>query len=248
MITDTFDKTSPAILTPKHLGTSAMSIPDKVFSVFDSRLTKRIISEFNPKKVTKLYAGHSVPFYEITYKDSKIGFFQSEIGGPASVALLETLYASGCEKILYLGTCGSLDNRMHKGSLVVPTKAYRDEGTSYHYMEPSSYVDIPTSRRLSDILTDLNIPYVSTGTWTTDAIFRETKNLIEKRKQEGYTVVEMECASITACSQFRGKESYHLLFTADCLDGKYDTGLLTGNIDDTIDWLLQVGMDSLLEV
>jgi uridine phosphorylase len=63
------------------------------------------------------------------------------------------------------------------------------------------------------------LPYVNGKTWTTDAIFRETKGNMEKRRSEGCITVEMECASIMAVAQFRNVEAYQFLYAADCLDG-----------------------------
>lgn len=51
-------------------------------------------------------------------------------------------------------------------------------------------------------------------TWTTDAFYRETKRNMEKRKEEGCGVVEMECASIMAVGQIRKKEVYQFLYAA----------------------------------
>lgn len=41
--------------------------------------------------------------------------------------------------------------------------------------------------------------------------------MIMYRKSEGYTVVEMECASLAACAKFRNVSFGQLLFTADSL-------------------------------
>lgn len=54
-------------------------------------------------------------------------------------------------------------------------------------------------------------------TWTTDGYFRETQQLVQQRTQAGYTVVEMECAALAACAQFRQVAFGQLLFTADTM-------------------------------
>ena len=62
-----------------------------------------------------------------------------------------------------------------------------------------------------------NRHYRKCKTWTTDGFYRETKGMILYRKEEGCSVVEMECASLTACARFRGVRFGQLLFTADSL-------------------------------
>ena len=59
--------------------------------------------------------------------------------------------------------------------------------------------------------------YRKCKTWTTDGFYRETKEMVLYRKEEGYSVVEMECASLAACAKMRGVIFGQLLFTADSL-------------------------------
>lgn len=61
-------------------------------------------------------------------------------------------------------------------------------------------------------------PYVAGKTWTTDAIYRETKSLIEERKAAGCIAVEMECSAAIAVTQFRKIPFVQFLFGADNLD------------------------------
>ena len=128
------------------------------------------------------------------------------------------MIAWGVKKFVFFGCCGVLDNTIADGNLVVPTEAYRDEGTSYHYMPAGDYIEVKTADKLSEIMTELKLPYVKGRTWTTDAFFRETRNNMQKRKDEGCLTVEMECASIMAAGQFRGVEVYQYLYAADNLD------------------------------
>lgn len=41
--------------------------------------------------------------------------------------------------------------------------------------------------------------------------------MVAYRKEEGFSVVEMECASLVACAEFRNIVFGQLLFTADSL-------------------------------
>ena len=54
--------------------------------------------------------------------------------------------------------------------------------------------------------------------WTTDAIYRETRNLVEKRKSEGCIAVEMELAGMQAVCDFYNIELYDFLVTGDIVD------------------------------
>ena len=95
-------------------------------------------------------------------------------------------------------------------------------------------MEIETAGKLKQIFDDMHIPYHMTKTWTTDAFYRETERNMEKRKEEGCGVVEMECASVMAVGQFRKKEVYQFLYAADCLDGKDWEKRILGNMPETL--------------
>ena len=48
----------------------------------------------------------------------------------------------GINKLVIFGTCGVLDKNIKDLSIIVPNKAIRDEGTSYHYKKPSREIEI----------------------------------------------------------------------------------------------------------
>ena len=132
----------------------------------------------------------------------------------------EAVLARGCRKLLYYGNCGVLCREIAAGHLIVPSAAYRDEGTSYHYLPAGDYVEIPTCRRMAEIMEELHLPCVTGRVWTTDAFYRETRRNMEARRAEGCIAVDMECASVMAAGQFRGAEIYQFLYADDCLDGE----------------------------
>ena len=68
--------------------------------------------------------------------------------------------------------------------IIVPTQAYRDEGLSYHYAPPADYITMKNAGRVSEWLEEMGLPHVSGRTWTSDAIYRETKANVDKRKAE----------------------------------------------------------------
>ena len=101
---------------------------------------------------------------------------------------------------------------------MVPTAAYRDEGTSYHYAPASDYIDMPGAPVVANFMEDNGLPYAMGRTWTTDAIFRETENNFAARKADGCISVEMESAGVQAMCQFRGLQLYAFFTSGDLLD------------------------------
>ena len=131
---------------------------------------------------------------------------------------MDWLIGYGVEKIISTGTCGVLAN-IEENAFLVPVRALRDEGTSYHYASPSRYMDvhIEAVSAIEQVLEQLGIPYEEVMTWSTDGFYRETAEKVAYRKKEGCAVVEMECSALAAVAQLRGVVWGELLFTADSL-------------------------------
>jgi len=227
----TFDPDGEEIIQAKNTVRAIEGFPKTVVVVFSANDCKLFLSKYNASVIGSLKAGgREYPIYQFEHNGIQLGFFNTVLGGAGSAALLEELIALGAEKVLYFGSCGALDQKIAGGHILVPTAAYRDEGASYHYAEASEFLEIATAPKLMRILDEIRIPYHPTKTWTTDAFYRETKRNLEKRKEEGCGVVEMECASIMAVGQFRHKEVYEFLYAADCLDGNSWDKRVLGNM------------------
>ena len=140
------------------------------------------------------------------------------MGAAAAVQLLEYLIGYGAGKIISAGSCGAL-RPYGENVFLIPTEALRCEGTSYHYLPPSRTVsaDPAAVRAVEAALTERGIPWQHCRTWTTDGFYRETAAMVEYRKAEGFSVVEMECAALFACARFRGAKFAQILYTADTL-------------------------------
>lgn len=84
--------------------------------------------------------GH-IDIYLFEINGKKLLFYMSPIGSAiASNIMYEVHYISGATKFIVFGSCGVLDKKICSGKLIIPSHAYRDEGLSYHYMEPSDYI------------------------------------------------------------------------------------------------------------
>lgn len=218
-IIDTFDSLSEEILKPGNIISKIEHFPEVVVVVFKQSIIDLIEAKYNPIVETYMNAGHKIPVYKVTYKGIDIAIYKTIIGGAGTAGLLEEMIAFGGKKFVFFGSCGTLDRNISEGHFVIPTAAYRDEGTSYHYVPASDYIEIATAKKLGEIFSELDIPFVEGKTWTTDAIYRETRNNMLARKADGCITVEMECASIMAVGQFRNIEVYQYLYGEDTLDG-----------------------------
>jgi len=218
-ILNTFDNITEEILKPCNVTNKVENFPERVVVTFNEKIINYISNLDGALKVSEMEAGYTIPIYKINYNGKDIAVYRTIIGGAGSAGLLEEVIAKGGKKFVFFGSCGTLDKGIAAGHFIIPTAAYRDEGTSYHYVSFSDYIEVNTSNKLADIFEQLHIPYIKAKTWTTDALYRETRKNMMDRKSEGCLAVEMECASIMAVSQFRNVELYQYLYGEDTLDG-----------------------------
>lgn len=159
----------------------------------------------------------------------EVGIVDRTIGGPYAVLIAEQMAASGVRAIIGLASAGRIAPDLPMPSLVVPTKALRDEGTSLHYLPPARYVDAPepAAAILAEELAGAGLPVARGAVWTTDAPYRETAAQIRAHAAEGVLAVEMQAASLFALAQARRLTVgvvVHVTNAADGAEGNFDKG------------------------
>jgi len=127
------------------------------------------------------------------------------VGAPAAAVMLEELIAFGVKRFVSIGTAGSLRADLPPGSLVLCDSAFRDEGTSYHYLPGGGlvYPSESLTGRLREALEGRGLAYRAGPSWTTDAIYRETPSEVLLHSGKGALVVEMEASALFAVARFR---------------------------------------------
>jgi uridine phosphorylase len=216
-----FDAASEAIIEPRKV-VKPIDIPERCVLGFFQDVITKVAGERQARVVHHLVSEiGQLPIYETNVDGQSLAFVHPGVGAPLAGAFLEELIALGCRKFIACGGAGVLDGEIAVGHVVVPTNAIRDEGTSYHYLPPSREVapDQAGVAAIESTLQKHHVPYVMGKTWTTDAIYRETRAKMEARKAEGCLTVEMEAAAFFAIAQFRGVSFAQLLYGGDSLAG-----------------------------
>ncbi len=216
---------------------NSITLPQVAIGVFSRHLFEDVIEKFCCKEVGYISTANlERNIYILKFKNIEITLFMAGISGSWISADMEELHAQGVNKFIIFGNCGVLDSTIEDCSIVIPTKAFRDEGTSYHYVEASDTIDLNPKyiNEFIEILKDYNFEYKKGYTWTTDAFYRETKEKIDYYKSQGVITVEMEGAAIAAVSKRIGVDAFTFYYAGDNLDStEWDERSLSGltNID-----------------
>ena len=207
MILSNFDDAKKAIINPEDLVAAIPDFPEIVVSCFARATFKHMLKRYKYRLLTKTsVANLDIPIYELDYHCRKL-------------AVLEDLVAMGMKKLILFGTCGILEEQVKETSIIVPTIAVRDEGTSFHYAPAQNEISA-NDRTLAKFLTYLqaeNISFSKGKVWTTDGIYREMITKMKARKQEGCLAVDMECSAVAAWGQFREIAVCQFFYAADHL-------------------------------
>ncbi|MFE3737741.1 nucleoside phosphorylase [Streptomyces sp. NPDC059134] len=161
-------------------------------------------------------------------------------GAPGTALVVEQLIALGARAIATVGTAATLRTTLSPGDLVIADRALRDEGTSHHYLPPGRYThsDATLTAHLTEALTvGTDRRTVTGGTWTTDALYRETEAEVAHYAACGLLTADMEAAAVFAVACHRAVPATAGFAVADSLaDRRPRTG----------DHMINSGLDHLL--
>lgn len=223
MLLEEFDTNKNAVINAFDMIKPIEDFPKIAVSCFSYVTFDRLLKELNGVPIESIgTANMNIPVYKVIYDGTEIALFMSYVGAAGCVAILENIFAMGVEKIVLFGTCGVLSGDIKDCSIIIPTVAMRDEGTSFHYAHASD--EIQVNKKYKDdfikILEQHNCSYTMGKVWTTDACYRETREKVNRRKESGCICVDMECSAVAALADFRDKEVFHFFYAADNLDNE----------------------------
>lgn len=178
----------------------------KCILTFNGRTTNIIKNLMDTHKLMPI----KIPIFDPTlgeYSGEKIFVGTLSIGAPASTLTLELLIAAGTKEIIIIGTAGSINPNIKIGDILLPTWGIREEGTSYHYMPPN-YIPKPNRELLRRFKKEIEnaadiMKVVEGGIWSTDAVFRETKDKIREYRKMGIIGVDMESTALMTVAEYR---------------------------------------------
>jgi uridine phosphorylase len=143
---------------------------------------------------------------------------------PDTAITTEILCSAGAQSLIRVGSCGSLQENVKIGDLVIVTGALRGEGTSRYYVaenfSTTAHADIVNA--LKAAAESLKARYHLGRIFTTDALFQETPELIHQLNEQNISSIDMVTSTFLTIAQVRGKKAGAVLAVSDeCLCGKF---------------------------
>ena len=197
------------------LSASETRLPPRLVLVFgseDLRTTKRMLHARFLRWNDQMAVGKAGA--------RRVAVVRTHIGAPAACVVLEELIALGVREVIAFGACGSLVRSLPIGSLILPTRAYVDEGASRHYGGERwqlPHRGLVTALRRASRRRGLEV--AEGGTWTTDAPYRERWTRARALARQGVVSVEMEASALYAVARTRKVRCASLFVVSDELSG-----------------------------
>lgn len=247
----------PSVFQPENLlrearrqkGITEVIIPEICILDPDGDIEELVINKHNAQ-LNKAWACYHTRLFEFTYRDIKVGIIGKAVGASFAVLLAEQLFVSGCKLLLSMTSAGQLHQTVAPPYFILIEKAVRDEGTSYHYLPPAEFSSIGSElkEKLIGAFDELDLKIFSGTTWTTDAPYRETEDVINYYKGKSIHAVEMEASALYAFAQARERNVIcfaHVTNQMASIAGDFEKGQHNGSVD-ALSVLLKV-IDRFLE-
>jgi uridine phosphorylase len=234
---------APSAFTPESLlrearrqkSASLQAVPDICLLDPDGDIVRQLTAAGRAQRHDGWVCYHT-DLYVFEAEGLTFGIVGCAVGASFAVLVVEELFASGCELLISVTSSGQLKPVQAPPYFVLIDRALRDEGTSYHYLPPSTFSHAPEAliSALEGAFDDLDVRVLRGATWTTDAPFRETDDAIAAMRARGLLAVEMEAAALYAFAKACNRSVVcfaHVTNRMGQIEGDFEKGHAEGTTD-----------------
>jgi uridine phosphorylase len=119
--------------------------------------------------------------------------------------------------IIRIGTCGALDENIKVGDLVVVDKVIRGDGVTPYYVDQDfqTCADPGLTEIMLEAAKATGATVHKGCVWTTDALLRETREIVEAKRKEGAIAVDMVSSALLTIAQLYNIKAGSILAVSD---------------------------------
>lgn len=199
------------------------------------------------EKPVKCFSFFEYAVYTGTYQGVKIAVGNGGRFSPDSAIIAEILCAGKIENIIRCGSCGAMDENIKVGDIVLATGVIRGDGVTPYYVDR----DFKTvaDKGLLEVLEKQAVKEgveVKKGLiWTTDALLRETREVVEKARKEGAIAADMVSSAMMTIAQINGVKAASISAVSDnMITGEF--GFMNPDYYDAEARLIKICLDAVV--
>ena len=129
----------------------------------------------------------------------------------------EVMCNAEIQNIIRVGTCGSLDENIKVGDLFVVDEIIRGDGVTPYYVDKDfkTVADKKIADTLYEVGKGMGLTIHRGKAWTTDALLRETREIVEAKRKEGARAVDMVSSTLLTICQTYNIKACSILAVSD---------------------------------
>jgi len=157
-------------------------------------------------------------FWTGFYKDKKVTVGNGGFYAPDSAFVTEFLCVGGINTLVRLGSCGALREDINVGDYILATDIIRGDGATKYYVDENyvSKVDNELTSKIEEVFKSAGTLHRG-GVWTTDALFRETKEIVNPYIEKGAVAVDMVTSPFVTIANIYKRKAAAVLAVSDNL-------------------------------
>jgi uridine phosphorylase len=157
--------------------------------------------------------------YTGTYQGIKVAVGNGGRFSPDTAIIAEILCAGKVEYIIRAGSCGALDEKIKIGDIALATGVIRGDGVTPYYVD-KDYKTV-SDKTLLEVLEKAALAQgaqLHKGLiWTTDALLKETREIVEGVRKQGAIVVDMVSSALLTIAQLNNVKACSISAVSDNL-------------------------------
>ncbi|MFA5177864.1 MAG: hypothetical protein WC440_06965 [Candidatus Omnitrophota bacterium] len=176
--------------------------------------------EFLVKKIENPVRNFSFMEYTMftgTYQGIKISAINGGRFSTDTSITTEVMCNAKIANIIRIGTAGSLDENIKVGDLFVVDEVIRGDGVTPYYVDKNfkTVADKKIADTLYEVGKGLGLNIHRGKAWTTDALLRETREIVEAKRKEGAQAVDMVSSTLLTIAQTYNIKAGSILAVSD---------------------------------
>jgi len=159
--------------------------------------------------------------FKAKFGSKEVFVLNSMVGSPLASDCTYFLRFTPCRNIIYTGSIGALQQQIRIGDIIVPTGAYRGEGSSRYFID-EAYPAVADFRLLRALASTLEEVYAGSGIniyygpiYTTDSFASETKEFVTHWQSKNLLGIEMETSAIYTVASLHGLRAISVQIVSD---------------------------------
>ncbi len=129
----------------------------------------------------------------------------------------EVMCNAQIKNIIRVGTAGSLDENIKVGDIFVVDEVIRGDGVTPYYVDKDfkTLADKRIADTLYEVAKGMGVNVYRGKAWTTDALLRETREIVEEKRKEGALAVDMVSSTLLTIAQTYNIKAGSILAVSD---------------------------------